>query len=56
MKYKFQNCDGDNFPETYSTLKEALSECSDYKSFCCKEGDVYHTREHGMVYPVEVKN
>lgn len=51
--YQFENCDGDKFPETYNSLKEALKECSDYKSFKCRADGGYYTREGGFVYEVE---
>lgn len=53
MKYQFQNCDGDKFPETYNSVKDAIKDCSDFKSYRYKEGDVYYTREGGMIFPKE---
>jgi hypothetical protein len=51
-QYKFENCDGDKFPEVYNSIKEAVKDCSDYKTYRKADGG-YYTKENGFISEVE---
>jgi len=50
--YKFENCDGEQFPEIYTSLASALRDCSDFRTFKYRADGGYYTREGGFVFPI----
>jgi len=56
VTYQFENRDGDQFPERYATLNEAIRDCSDFVTFRSHDAEGWHTREGGVVFVVEAEN
>ena len=53
--YRFENCDGEQFPEVYNSLNEALRECSDYRTYRFRDTVLgeYITHEGGVVTRIQ---